>query len=174
MRRMRTPTLSFGAVLDESMGDDVKITVIATGFKQQEMPERRERMLAETTMPGSRYEVPVQARVPAQRFPVNREHMRVEAAGGAADESSAPAGGDGSGAAAGASRGAAGGAEPCASRWMVTPVRPGSCGHVPAGQGAPELVPVPRSVFDDDFFRSGVGWPVRRRRRRSARRSGGW
>ncbi|HUY82166.1 MAG TPA: cell division protein FtsZ [Acidobacteriaceae bacterium] len=34
----------FGAVLDETMGDDVKITVIATGFKQ-EMPERRERML---------------------------------------------------------------------------------------------------------------------------------
>jgi cell division protein FtsZ len=34
----------FGAVLDETMGDDVKITVIATGFRQ-EMPERRERML---------------------------------------------------------------------------------------------------------------------------------
>jgi len=34
----------FGAVLDESMGDEVKITVIATGFRQ-EMPERRERML---------------------------------------------------------------------------------------------------------------------------------
>jgi cell division protein FtsZ len=34
----------FGAVLDETMGDDVKITVIATGFRQ-ELPERRERML---------------------------------------------------------------------------------------------------------------------------------
>jgi len=34
----------FGAVLDEKMGDDVKITVIATGFRQ-ESPERRERML---------------------------------------------------------------------------------------------------------------------------------
>jgi cell division protein FtsZ len=34
----------FGAVLDESMGDEVKITVIATGFRQ-EMPERREKML---------------------------------------------------------------------------------------------------------------------------------
>jgi cell division protein FtsZ len=34
----------FGAVLDESMGDDVKIPVIATGFRQ-ELPERRERML---------------------------------------------------------------------------------------------------------------------------------
>jgi len=34
----------FGAVLDETMGDEVKITVIATGFRK-EMPERRERML---------------------------------------------------------------------------------------------------------------------------------
>ncbi len=35
----------FGAVLDESMGDEVKITVIASGFRNQ-MPERRARMLA--------------------------------------------------------------------------------------------------------------------------------
>jgi cell division protein FtsZ len=34
----------FGAVLDEKMGDQVKITVIATGFRDQ-MPERRARML---------------------------------------------------------------------------------------------------------------------------------
>lgn len=34
----------FGAVLDERMGDEVKITVIATGFRG-EMPERRARML---------------------------------------------------------------------------------------------------------------------------------
>src|SRR3984885_4565536 len=31
----------FGAVLDESMGDNVKITVIATGFRQGEMAEER-------------------------------------------------------------------------------------------------------------------------------------
>src|ERR1700743_1867583 len=35
----------FGAVLDEDMGEDVKITVIATGFRDQ-MPERRARMLS--------------------------------------------------------------------------------------------------------------------------------
>jgi cell division protein FtsZ len=35
----------FGAVLDEKMGDDVKITVIATGFRDQ-MPARRARMLS--------------------------------------------------------------------------------------------------------------------------------
>ncbi len=34
----------FGAVLDEKMGEEVKITVIATGFGDQ-MPERRARML---------------------------------------------------------------------------------------------------------------------------------
>ena len=41
----------FGAVLDEKMGDEVKITVIATGFRDQ-MPERRARMLSvgEVTM----------------------------------------------------------------------------------------------------------------------------
>jgi cell division protein FtsZ len=35
----------FGAVLDENMGDEVKITVIATGFREQ-MPDRRARMLS--------------------------------------------------------------------------------------------------------------------------------
>jgi cell division protein FtsZ len=36
----------FGAVLDEAMGEDVKITVIATGFKQQGSAERRDHMLS--------------------------------------------------------------------------------------------------------------------------------
>jgi cell division protein FtsZ len=57
----------FGAVQDEAMGDEVKITVIATGFKQQEMPQRRERMLAEATLPTVRYEVPIEPRVPPTR-----------------------------------------------------------------------------------------------------------
>ncbi len=34
----------FGAVLDESLGEDIKITVIATGFRH-DTPQRRERML---------------------------------------------------------------------------------------------------------------------------------
>src|SRR5277367_5654858 len=46
----------FGAVLDERLGDEVKITVIATGFKQA-MPERRARMLSEATLPTVRYDV---------------------------------------------------------------------------------------------------------------------
>ena len=51
----------FGAVQDERMGDEVKITVIATGFKQ-EMPDRRARMLAESTLPGADYQVPIRGR----------------------------------------------------------------------------------------------------------------
>jgi cell division protein FtsZ len=55
----------FGAVQDERLGDEVKITVIATGFKQ-EMPERRARMLAESTLPGADYQVPIRMQNGAQ------------------------------------------------------------------------------------------------------------
>jgi len=41
----------FGAVLDENMGDEVKFTVIATGFRNEAMPARRERMMAGTGLP---------------------------------------------------------------------------------------------------------------------------
>ncbi len=41
----------FGAVLDESMGDEVKLTVIATGFRNEAAPARRERMMAGTGLP---------------------------------------------------------------------------------------------------------------------------
>jgi len=40
----------FGAVQDEKMGDEVKITVIATGFRA-EAPARRERMLSDAALP---------------------------------------------------------------------------------------------------------------------------
>jgi len=59
----------FGAVQDERMGDEVKITVIATGFKQDQ-PERRERMLADTALPTRRVdydEVPIQPRATNSR-----------------------------------------------------------------------------------------------------------
>jgi cell division protein FtsZ len=52
----------FGAVLDENMHDEVKITVIATGFRQ-EMAERRERML------NAALREPVAPRVPVQPVP---------------------------------------------------------------------------------------------------------
>ncbi len=62
----------FGAVQDERMGDEVKITVIATGFRDQ-MPERRARMLSVEEAPV--VSVPVMAmenwmREPGQAQPV--------------------------------------------------------------------------------------------------------
>jgi cell division protein FtsZ len=57
----------FGAVLDEHMGDEVKITVIATGFRQ-DMPERRERLLTAVLREPANHRVPVEARVETPRF----------------------------------------------------------------------------------------------------------
>jgi cell division protein FtsZ len=119
----------FGAVLDETMGDDVKITVIATGFKQQEMPQRRERMLAEATLPTMRYDVPIQPRVPVSR---------PEAPRFASEPAPEPPR-----ASAAVEKGHAAGAGQTAGQGV--------------GQGAAtELVPVPASVFDDDFFKASL------------------
>jgi len=46
----------FGAVLDEDLGDSVKFTVIATGFRE-EMPARRERMMAASALPTAHHEI---------------------------------------------------------------------------------------------------------------------
>ena len=52
----------FGAVLDETMGEDVKITVIATGFRE-ESAARRERMLSAAALPTIHHEAPVEPRI---------------------------------------------------------------------------------------------------------------
>ena len=60
----------FGAVLDERMGEEVKVTLIATGFRE-EMPGRRERMLSAATLPTVAHEVPaprISAREPVAKF----------------------------------------------------------------------------------------------------------
>lgn len=106
----------FGAVQDETMGDEVKITVIATGFKQQEMPQRRERMLAEATLPTMRYDVPIQPRVPVARPPAPLSTIENEVPANVVSEAATT---------------------------------------VQRSNSQPELVPVPASVFDDDFFRTG-------------------
>jgi cell division protein FtsZ len=123
----------FGAVQDETMGDEVKITVIATGFKQQEMPQRRERMLAEATLPTMRYDVPIAPRISTPRPAAPRfasesvsEQMVTPPPQAMAEIAGAPEILENS-----------------------TPVGRGSENKV--GQ---ELVPVPASVFDDDFFQS--------------------
>jgi len=128
----------FGAVQDEAMGDDVKITVIATGFRQQQMPQRRERMLAEATLPTMHYDVPglnvpirprADAVRPVTKAPeakpvVERVIERVEAE---VIEEIGPE-------------------VTTSERAPVT--RPGFT--------TPELVPVRASVFDDDFFKTPV------------------
>ncbi len=45
----------FGAVQDESLGEQVKFTVIATGFREA-MPARRERMMAASALPTAQHE----------------------------------------------------------------------------------------------------------------------
>lgn len=119
----------FGAVQDEAMGEDVKITVIATGFRQQEMPARRERMLAEATLPTLRYDVPIEPRISVPRAAAPAPRFLSE-------ELAQP------GPVAEERRGQT--AEPK----IVLPEAPSP---TPTRQ---ELVPVPASVFDDDFFRS--------------------
>lgn len=115
----------FGAVQDETMGDEVKITVIATGFRQQEMPQRRERMLAEATLPTMRYDVPIQPRVSSSRAGAARFASEAEF-------DAAPIKPEGS-----------------APESFAEVQRPAAKAEI-----APELVPVPASVFDDDFFQS--------------------
>ncbi len=115
----------FGAVQDETMGDDVKITVIATGFKQ-EMPQRRERMLAEAMLPTLRYDVP------GLNVPIRPRADAVRAVEPAKQVVEQPV----------PER-----AVEAAAVVSATPVAP----VVPV-----ELVPVPASVFDDDFFKAPV------------------
>ncbi len=165
----------FGAVHDDRMGDEVKITVIATGFKQ-EMPERRARMLQEATMPGTDYEVPIRSRslgrgadAPALFASEEREMMRERRTHAFEAET-----------------------ERIAEAW-VAPEREmemedaaetsgeyeadavsDAADEVEIAAGsmtadaeaeaeedeqrhAPELVPVAASVFDDDFFRTSYG-----------------
>jgi cell division protein FtsZ len=114
----------FGAVLDETMGDEVKITVIATGFRQQEMPQRRERMLAEATLPTARYDVPIKPRVDA---------VKVEAPKVETPKAEAPR---------------------FASEPEIDVEAPVAAEPVAEVGSEPELIPVKASIFDDDFFRA--------------------
>ena len=150
----------FGAVLDESMGDEIKITVIATGFKQQEMPERRERMLAETTMPGIRYETPIQPRstptprpsapetpAPERRNPESRDRERrdPESRGAAQRPDRDPV-----------AIATAPSAFSSSASSPEVPAAPAPEARVTASTPGPGLVPVKASVFDDDFFRNSA------------------
>ncbi len=164
----------FGAVQDERMGDQVKITVIATGFRH-EMPERRARMLAESTLMTADEEVPIRGRGYSGRDATPRfaseiheaqqarAHHSVEAVqtvSFAMTESvaqTATCAVAGSVAALEADAG-----ETCESmNWTYVADddrapetafdRAQAQSNPPSG---PELVPVAASVFDDEFFRT--------------------
>ena len=174
----------FGAVLDESMGDEVKITVIATGFKQQEAETReaqtrdfqtrdfqrgepqtrRERMLAESTLPTARYEVPIAPRIMTPRAvaavapaPWAPEVVFTSEAAAPvfppvpSDESRSTPEAE---AEVVESIFAAGGEEAFAPDASVAPVEAEIVEAHPGRMQEQELIPVPRSVFDDDFFQS--------------------
>jgi cell division protein FtsZ len=190
----------FGAVLDESMGDEVKITVIATGFRDQQSHPRRERMLAESTLPTARFdapppraEVPIAPRITTPRIPLD-ETVQAEPLAAAPIhtepiappifvaapepepmQQSAPEPTHVFTETVSVEPAAT---EPVVSEPVVSepvvpepatsqPIFPEQPDRVfpfarhddwtltPVETAPPELVPVPRSVFDDDFFRSG-------------------
>ncbi len=183
----------FGAVLDENMGDDIKITVIATGFRDAQ-PQRRERMLgdaandAPTGAVGS-FQPRITPRVAntpfaselatprsvvppitqAQADAVNEErHLSPGFRG--ANRPSVPTGREGGepsssvtsplpAAGIGENLTISGSSEAVAGERLATPIAPaGAPGAyhplVPDAAKA-ELVPVPASVFDDEFFQKG-------------------
>jgi len=157
----------FGAVQDERMKDEVKITVIATGFKQ-DMPDRRARMISEAMM--SDYQVPIRGRVAqpesgalfASEEREAREMKAAHAAAPRAKKEAAPVEEE-------AHEGKLHAGRIWISPEEIDDVAP-SAGAIAYAdefepqQGTvrdarePELVPVAASVFDDDFFRtSGPG-----------------
>ena len=167
----------FGAVLDEGMGDEVKITVIATGFREAQ-PQRRERMLggalheesghathegyspriaprfansvsvsevppvtpAGRTDPGSS---PMQA-PQAPPIPVVRSAEANTTSTSGQPASSTLADTEPGGSQTNQS------SEPAAAIATGGVYRPQT-----VEETRPELVPVPASVFDDEFFRAG-------------------
>jgi cell division protein FtsZ len=69
--------LNFGVVLDESLGDEVKITVIATGFERETLPAIR-RKSASGEIPIAAPPVPSQAAPPPQMTRIEPEPPFVE------------------------------------------------------------------------------------------------
>jgi len=131
----------FGAVLDEQMGDEVKITVIATGFRDQ-MPERRARMLSigEVVMAEEPVlSVPVVANSKWMSEPavpvVAKANAPAPFMSEAEDDEMAAESDD-------------------ATFFASSPAS--KTGHGSAAAKAPEVAPIPEPDFDDDFS-SGFG-----------------
>jgi cell division protein FtsZ len=160
----------FGAVQDERMKDEVKITVIATGFKQ-DMPDRRARMLSEATMSMSDYQVPIRGRAAKAEsgalFASEERELKAEqAAAPRSRKAAAPADAE-------VNEGKLHAGRIWISPEEIDDVAPAltaeeiQSAHALSDESAtgissshgemarePELVPVAASVFDDDFFRA--------------------
>jgi cell division protein FtsZ len=138
----------FGAVQDEGMGDEVKITVIATGFRQ-EMPQRRERMMSEATLPTIRRDPPPPPRI-SQRPAVPRfaSEERAEFTRQHEEEPLLNPGFP-----------QAENSHEYARIFLhdEPSVEAPKIVEAQASNPSAELLPVPASVFDDDFFRRPPG-----------------
>ncbi len=176
----------FGAVLDEAMGDDVKITVIATGFRESQ-PQRRERMLGdvpvlENSPTGSGFSPRISPRVPSAPFaseiappPVSASApapvRQGEATGSAMSAESQPipvvrANGAPSVPELPATPSVPNAEDPKRAFFTAPPVSgssqdrgalssTGSYRPATSSEARRELIPVPASVFDDEFFTKG-------------------
>ncbi|HEY0263770.1 MAG TPA: cell division protein FtsZ [Granulicella sp.] len=120
----------FGAVLDEKMGDEVKITVIATGFRQDELSQRRERAQADET--PQRRGIPD---VPIQRY-TSPKPATARFASEAAEEIDVKP------------------VPVVTPQPAVEPTAPDEEELHVSEEPEETLIPVRASVFDDDFFRS--------------------
>ena len=146
----------FGAVLDEKMGEDVKITVIATGFRD-EMPQRRNRMLAESTLPTrSEPALPrIEQRPATARFasetpgPTGKESREVADT----DDLPAPQSQVVREATSRENEPPRIYMESAYESSTATATMEPAPERVNATEARPELLPVAASVFDDDFFR---------------------
>ncbi|WP_419804033.1 cell division protein FtsZ [Terriglobus sp.] len=166
----------FGAVQDETMGDQVKITVIATGFRDRGADnERRERMLEQSYPAGGRgmsesffTPPPIVTQPPRPTFaePVYRPDPTP-------DSATAPRAPQTAATAPAMPQISSSNAPPAptyvpastfrADEREVEPAAPPQPSFADAMQTAmqkpqqhePELVPVPASAFDDDFFLRG-------------------
>jgi cell division protein FtsZ len=163
----------FGAVQDESMGDDVKITVIATGFRQQETahPEsqaRRERILGGTSNLAGSVEVPI-SRVAAVRqqfeaalaptalaiaveLDIAQPGMLDASDAEPAERTTSEAGLHHEIASDFAEFNGSDADDEVAPPIAEDEIKP----LVIAKEAEQELIPVPSSVFDDDFFRASA------------------
>ncbi len=154
----------FGAVMDERMGEDLKLTVIATGFRD-EKPARRERMLADMMLPTVTHTTAAAPKIvvpeAAAAEPVATAPMARFASEVAAEEApgrvmtNAVSGTSAYYEAArqqGREESPELSSEPVVPASYVPVVRkPEVVEHLPEPE--PELLPVRASVFDDDFFR---------------------